>query len=287
MIKKLKSFTSNREDFKIYGGKLLENFNISDIEKMKESDALALCLFVKNIKDHNVYFVDFGGYFGFCALVFKNNHHIHYANEYGLHNTTTYNRETKQSEPLNNVKRYKRYIERLNNKLFTEDELIDRENIKTYQDTEKRRRYLHNYYNMQYDYISIFKYCKNEEERNAYEKSIKNMIYNPVGFCYMKKEDAPAIEKQKELLNKLYEIEQELKNTYDYLLEAFKYEMFNHEYAINSYQGNWDTLSAIYGDIEYDQNDDRRAYYKQLNFNDIQIKAYEDARAYVIKNTEY
>lgn len=40
---------------------------------------------VETIKDHTVYFVDFGGYFGFSACVCAEGQHIRYANDYELH----------------------------------------------------------------------------------------------------------------------------------------------------------------------------------------------------------
>lgn len=272
-MKELKTLTTTR--------KLLlndRNYNCGDIENLTEKEANKICLVKKEIKEHQVYFIDFGGYFGFSAVVFKNNHNIKHAHLYQLHYKYSYNTITKL---------YKRYIEILNNKLYTDEELTDKNSIKTYDDITRRRDYLHNLYGLRYDYISCFNYFKTKEEEEAYDNKIKDMILNPVCFGYMSKDLKPIIKKMLSLHDELLEIENNLKQDYQYLYEAFKYEMFNHEYCYNAYQANWDVLSALYGEIEYNNEDDRTLYYKQLNFNDIQIKAYEDARRYVIEHFEY
>lgn len=58
---------------------------INDIELLTFDEAAEIALDYINIKDHDILFVDFGGYFGYSALVFKNEKHIYYANEYELH----------------------------------------------------------------------------------------------------------------------------------------------------------------------------------------------------------
>ena len=86
------------------------------------------------------------------------------------------------------------------------------------------------------------------------------------------------------LYSKVLELEKQLQNDYNYLYNAYKYEMYNHEYVINSYQRNFDTLSAFYGNIEYNEDDDMHKYFERLNFNEIQVKAYKDAARYVWNN---
>ena len=61
------------------------SWNIDMIREITEEEAKKLSLESECIKGHNVYFVDFDGGFGYSVLVYKNNHHIHYANDYQLH----------------------------------------------------------------------------------------------------------------------------------------------------------------------------------------------------------
>ena len=67
---------------------------------------------VEKIKNHDVYFVDLGGDFGFSALVFYGCRHIYHANDYQLHHP---NRSVEELKDF--------YIQALNNKLFTEEEI--------------------------------------------------------------------------------------------------------------------------------------------------------------------
>ena len=144
------------------------------------------------------------------------------------------------------------------------------------------KNYLHNIYVMQFENISMFKYCKNEAEERAYKEATKNMLFNEIGFCYMN--DKEAIEKQRILYKAMLENKNQLNDNYQYLYDAFKYEMFNHEYAINTYQGNYDVLSCFYN-VEYNECDDIHEYFKQLHFTDTQKRAYIDAANYVMRNS--
>ena len=49
-----------------------------------------------NIKEHDCYFTDLEGAFGYSVLVFKNNHHIYYANDYQLHHKNKTKEDLKQ-----------------------------------------------------------------------------------------------------------------------------------------------------------------------------------------------
>ncbi len=61
------------------------DYNISTIEALTENEARDLAVEHVILKEHDIYFVDFGGYFGYSYLVFKDGHSIHYANDYELH----------------------------------------------------------------------------------------------------------------------------------------------------------------------------------------------------------
>lgn len=248
----------------------MKNWSITEIENLTEKEAKEMTIESMEIKEHNIYFVDFGGSFGFSYIVFKNNHHIYYANDYQLHHETI---ETK--EELKQM-----YIESLNNKLFTEAEIT--EPLKDYDDYKRKSYFLHNYYGMQVDYISSFQIFNNEEERNNFREKVSNMIYNPVGFSYMN--NVEFVKSHVELLKQLKKARAEMSDNYEYYKKAFLDEMYNHEYGIN-YQADYDVLS-VFGSIKY-HDEDIEEYFKELNFNDTQKKAYIDARRQYFKEQNY
>lgn len=239
----------------------MKNWTITEIKNITEGQAKEMAIDTMEIKEHNIYFVDFEGAFGFSRLVFKNNHHIHYANDYQLHHGTV---ETKEDLK-------QKYIEGLNNKLFTEAEIA--EPLKDYDDYKRRSYFLHNYYGMQVDYISGFQIVTREEDRVVFQEKVKDMIYNPVAFSYMS--DADFVKHHVELLEVLEKVKAETTNNYEYYKKAFLYEMYNHEYGIN-WQADYDTLSA-FGNVQY-HDGDLNAYFEELHFNETQRRAYVNAR---------
>ena len=244
----------------------MRDWNIRQIEALREHEASALSLGVMEIKDHHVYFVDFGGYFGYSALVYMNGHHIHYANEYELH---CKHMHWTQDEMRTN------FIEELTGKLFTEDEITGP--VANYDEYKAKGYFLNNYYGMRRDHVSIFGYVRNEDERRAFNERIANMTYDPVCFAYF---DDPAFVKHHcELYGALQEAWEKRQGDYDIIKTAFIREMYNHEYAIN-WQADWDTLSA-FGNITYhdgDYADELQDYFDQLKFTETQRQAYMDAR---------
>ena len=56
----------------------MKNWNIRTIEAITDAEAFMMQEDYAEINGHDVYFVDFGGYFGFSALVFKDGAHIYY-----------------------------------------------------------------------------------------------------------------------------------------------------------------------------------------------------------------
>lgn len=65
--------------------KNLNEMGIYDIEAMTEQEASNNASEEMSIKGHQIYFVNFGGYFGYSCLVFKNGKQIKYCNDYQLH----------------------------------------------------------------------------------------------------------------------------------------------------------------------------------------------------------
>lgn len=252
--------------------KTLENYNIHDIEAMTEEAAFIYAEDTAIIKEHDIYFVDFGGYFGFSALVFYDAKHIYYANDYQLHHKKitwhddgSHTTEDYTKEELKNL-----YIKTLNNKLFTDEELS--EPLKDYNEYQKKDYYIRNYYGMRKPYISIF-FIGSDEEREARRKETESMHYSNIAFAYYHDKEMPG--KIERLHKALEEQKANTLNNYEYQKKAFKLEAYNHEYGI-SWDADYDTLSA-FGNIRYNAAATLDDYFNQLNFNQVQRKAYRDA----------
>lgn len=248
--------------------------NIRAIEEMPVETAKALAgENVEKIKDHDVYFVDLGDPFGFSALVFFGDRHIHYANDYQLHH---------RHMNLDELRNF--YVMALNNKLFTEKELVG--SIQSYDEYKRKEYFLHNYYGMRKEYVSIFMVAPSDEEKQAYHEKIADMIYNPICFGYNKPEDKEFVDRCAELSLALEKAKEALENNYEYQKQAFLAEMYNHEYGIN-WQADYDTLSA-FGNIHYSGEDNALTmYFDELGFTDLQRRAYLAARKEYFKNTEF
>ena len=249
-----------------------KNWNIKEIRSLTETEVKEIALETMQIKEHTIYFVDFEDGFGYSCLVFNNNHYIYYANDYQLHHESV---ETQ--EELRQL-----YIDKMNNILFTESEIA--EPLKNYDEYTRKSRFLHNYYGMRVDSVSIFKINPTEEENEAFREQTKDMTYNPVCFAYML--DADFVKHHIELFESLENAMKNTSNDYEYLKKAYLYEMYNHEYGIN-WQADYDTLSA-FGNIEYHGEDEAalEKYFEELKFNDVQKKAYRDAINQYYKETE-
>lgn len=248
-----------------------KDYTIEEIYALTEIEAIDLAEKKMEIKEHDIYFVNLGKYFGDSYLVFKNGKHIYYANDYELHHSYTVKEGGKEALE-------KLYLDEINGKLFTEDELCGK--IKDYDEYSKKSYYLRNYYHMQKNYVSIFGIWTEENEKK-FKRETKNMTYNPVSFCYM--DDIDFINHQKGLLEKLEKRKEELADNYEYYKKAFLSEMYNHEYGIN-WDADHDTLSA-FGNVGWHNN--INAYFDELNFTETQKKAYVDARRQYYKNEGY
>ena len=253
--------------------KELKNYNIQDIEAMTEETAFIHADDYEKIKDHDIYFVDFGGYFGFSCLVFFEGSHIYYANDYQLHHKkiTWHDDGSHTTEDYTKEELKSLYIKALNNKLFTDSELS--EPLKNYDEYTKKDYFIRNYYGMRHDYISMF-FIGSDKEREALQRKTKKMHFSPITFAYY--HDEAITEKIKALHDALEEQKRNTANNFEYQKDAFKKEMFNHEYSIN-WQADFDTLSA-FGRLEYKRDADLTEYFDQLNFSDIQRNAYIAAR---------
>ena len=239
-------------------------WTIEKIQSMLEADAMAIAEEKIETKGHDCYFIDFDNCFGYSVCVFCEGRHIYYANDYELHH------RGKTHEDLRKL-----YLEHLNKTLYTEDELS--EPLKSYEEYRAKSHFLHNHYGMRREYESIFCIIHSEEEREIRNRKIASMFFNPICFCY---NDSKEFVKQCADLNRA--LENRYKETfadYEFQKSAFYYELANHEYHINTYQGDWDTLS-VFGKIEWHGQgaEAREIYFDELNFTDIQRKAFNDAR---------
>lgn len=251
--------------------------NIDEIEKMSEELAFALAEEKLTVKEHTVYLVDLEGNFGYSALVFKDGRHIYYADDYALHH------DGKTREELREW-----YISGLNNKLFTEEELTAP--IANYSEYDRKEYFLRNYYHMRKPYVSMFRVVHNDAEEEAFKKEVEGMIQNPISFCYMAADLKPFVEHQIELLETLGKRVEEKKGDFAYWVDAFKREMFNHEYQYN-WEADWSVCSAFgnpgkYWGDELWGCEERQKYFDALGFNDTQRRAYEEARKEYFKEAK-
>ena len=242
-------------------------WNIDQIQGITEPEAQEMALDAMEIKGHHVYFVDFGGYFKYSALVFADGMHIYYANEYELHH---------EYAKLDHEGLKAKYIDCLSGKLFTEDEITAP--IADYGEYQRREYFLHNYYGMRREHTSCFFIQANAKQREEYNRGrAKHPHLNPVCFAYYA--DKPFVQRCVALHVALQKAWRERENDFEVMKKAFIREMYDHEYCIN-YQADFDTLSA-FGNIEWKHGDYTEAlnsYFDQLHFTDTQRKAYFEAR---------
>lgn len=252
-----------------------------EMHTLPEETAREYALETAVIKGHNVYFVDFDNHLGYSYLVYRSGRILPYAADHALHHRDMWRSALRTL-----------YLQSLRRKLYTETELVSP--IRDYDDYCARVRYLTNHYGFQRDHVSMFysKACiagsaeeKQEEER--IRELSKGKTYNPIAFAWY--DDAVFVRRHCELYNAVEKRREELKNDFAFHVGAFMYEMANHEYAINYYQGNWDVLSC-FGNIEYDHKHDDQDldfYFDQLNFTPTQRSAFYAARsAYLAQNRD-
>ena len=200
----------------------MKEMNITTIENLAYEEAKENALEHLTIKDHDCFFVDFGGYFGYSALVFKNGKHIYHANDYELHH-----RHLVKENGRDALRAY--YIKEMNGKLYTDAEMM--EEPTSYNEYEKKNHFLRNYYIMRYDYESIF-FIGTDAEREARQRKIEKEYpyYNPVSFCYVS--DRRIIEIQREYLRILQNAYERLQNDLGVFREMVRKELANHEACI-------------------------------------------------------
>lgn len=239
-----------------------KNWTIKDIEAINEQQAAAMAESVQDIKGHQVYFVDFGGYFGFSALVYADGQPIIYANDYELHHSG------KSRDELREL-----YRRKLSGKLFTVEEL---QTVNSYDEYTAKSHYIRNYYAMRRPYISAF-FIGSDAERAEREKKTEKMIFSPVFMAYYAPENADFVKRGAELLRGLDEAEQRNKNSAEYWKSAFLSEMYNHEYGIN-WQADYDVISCFGNCDGVKDYTDAEELFTAAGFSEMQKAAYMAAR---------
>lgn len=227
--------------------KMKENMNtntkrkmtIKEIEALTYQDAKEIAIEEMKIKDHDCIFTDLGEGFDYSVLVFKNNHHIHYANDYQLHHN--YMVEEKGIAALKDW-----YIRTLNHKLYTDEELLAK--VKDYDEYKAKDRFLHDYWIMRYDYLSAF-YIRNDKSDKEFENKQKNFpFFNPISFCYVA--DKSIIDIQLKYHIHLEKEFDRLEDNDDTFRAMIRDELANHEACITcSYEETLDSLGMKYDDL--------------------------------------
>lgn len=198
----------------------MTNWNINDIQNITYEEAQENALETMKIKDHDCFFVDFGGYFGYSVLVFRNEKYIRYANDYELHHKYKVEHEGKEA-----LRQY--YIDTMNGKLFTDEELL--QGITSYDEYKRKDYFLRNYWIMQFNKLSIFGI--GDKAQKEFDEAKSNFpFYNPVSFCYVA--DEKIVEKSKMFSEHLEKAYAELKTDDEVFRDMVSRELANHEACI-------------------------------------------------------
>lgn len=220
------------------------NLGIREIEKLTYDEAAEIAAEKLNIKGHDCFLVDFGGYFGYSILVFHSGKHIHYANDYELHHHYLVKESGREA-----LREY--YINEMERKLFTDAEMMEKPT--SYDEYEKKSYFLRNYYIMRQDYISIF-FIGSNEEREARQREIdkKYPYYNSVSFCYVS--DPEIIHTQKKYLEILQNAYERLQNNLEVFRKMVSQELSNHEACITcDYTEALEALGMTFDSLSTDQ----------------------------------
>lgn len=254
--------------------------HVSDIEKLTTLsaftatlDAIGTPYEVETFKGcYKLLFADLSGYYGYSVIVFNQDEkQLQYCNDYELHYKWFLEDHSRQELK-------EKYIDKLSNKIFTESELLEPDSDYTSQ--EVKRYFLHNYYYPNCDYITAFCIVGSKEEKELEEKK-ENLVYDPLQFCYVS--DPEKVKAHIDLYKRMEKAF--ISDSYEYWFKAFKYEMFNHEYAIN-WQGDWDVCRCFSKkELPYTEDPERMLSY--TDFTETQKRAYRDARSYVLAHSNY
>ena len=101
------------------------------------------------------------------------------------------------------------------------------------------------------------------------------------GGFYLKK-DSETI---KAYFSRKAPLKELMETDYEFALSAFNYELDNHEYAINYYQGDWDVCSC-FCNCEWSESKDYKDYLTEGGYSQKVIDAYSQASKEHYKRAE-
>ena len=215
-----------------------KDMTIEEIENLTYDKAKEIAVEIMKIKGHECIFAELGKHFGYSVLVFKNGHHVYFANDYELHHDYMVEEHGKEG-----LKEF--YIKEMKNMLYTDAELLNE--VQTYGEYRKKVYFLRNYWIMQYDHVSACYIGKEQKEK--VEKERKNFpFYNHVSFCYVADEE--IIKTSVKYLKHLQNAYEKLKADDKTFREMIRYELANHEACYTwDYSGALESLGLIYDEL--------------------------------------
>ena len=183
-------------------------------------------------------------------LVFKNNHHISYANDYQLHHSRKTIEELKEW-----------YVETLNNKLFTELELM--EGVQNYEEYKKKSYFVRNLWIMQFDYISAFYIGKPDKQL---EEAKEKMLFCSTCFCYVS--DKNIVVRAYNFINHIEETFSKVKEVEEVFRQMLSIELANHEAGYTcDYNDALDSLGLKFEELTGEQKKIvKEELTKQINY---------------------
>lgn len=218
-------------------------FSINKIEGLTYDEAKTMASDEMIIKNHTCLFVDLGEDFGYSVLVFKNQKHIYFANDYELHHKYLI-KENGKTEGRKLLK--KAYIASLNNKLFADEELMG--DVSSYDDYRLKGYFLRNYWIMRFDYLSVW---GNDKELYN-QKKPQYPFFNNVSFCYVA--DKKVVEEANHILKNLEKGYEKLKKDKEEFRKMIAYELSNHEACITGTATDaLDALGLKFDDLTSEQ----------------------------------
>lgn len=235
----------------------------TEIDGMTASEIKKLAEETVNVKGYDVNFVNIDGSFGYSAVFTYGDMHIRFADDFQLHHPSMSRDELRTW-----------YIDRANDKLFTDDELLAP--CTDHQEIERRKAYIRDYYSTRRPYVSMF-----GDAPEWWDECKDKWIFSWAGCAYYAPEDKDFVERMEFLYNGIDKACDPLAD-YDSAFKAFKYEMYNHEYPIN-WQGDWDVINCF---CKVDYKGDVSEI-DQTGWSDEIKKAYLDAARYVQKHGEW
>lgn len=251
---------------------------IVEIEKMNEQEIrehFAPDFEAIPMKGFTLYLVDIADGFGYSMLICGDGRQIRWADDFELHYKNK-SREELRELYLNNSERF----------LYTEEEL--QEPLRDYHDFERRRKFISELLPEKRDFLSMFHIDRTDDEKAERKKAeASHPVYCSAAYGFFTEKDKDYAYHLNDLLLDLLQKMEDTANNYDYQFSAFYYELGNHEYHINNYQGNWDVLSA-FGNIPWRGQSEEALvqYFDDLHFTETQRKAFYDARRQFLKDAD-